>query len=81
VGITIRSRCAPSVLLLACNLLSWGLEYAMEQSRRKRGSEVERALRLAEVVPNEALRQELLDIAEQLSAESAEEKHAGEPTD
>jgi hypothetical protein len=53
----------------------------MEQSRRKRGSEVERALRLAEVVPNEALRQELLDIAEQLSAESAEEKHAGEPTD
>jgi hypothetical protein len=33
------------------------------------------------MVPNEALRQELLDIAEELSAESAEEKHAGEAKD
>jgi hypothetical protein len=51
----------------------------MEHSHRKRESDAERALRLAEMAPNESLRLELLQLAVRLSAETAEPGHQVSP--
>jgi hypothetical protein len=55
------------------------MDKVMEHSHRKRESDAERALRLAEMAPNESLRLELLQLAVRLSAETAEPGHQVSP--